>query len=479
VTFRRQALWSAAGALLPAIAALVTVPGLTRALGPSGFGTLAVAWALLGWFSLADLGLSRAVTQVVAQAIARGEEHEGAALTWSAMACMLVASVAVAIPLWWAAPWLATLLRVPVSEWPGTVSGLRWMAAALPPTVGMLAWRGVLEGCQAFRESALLRAPFGVAFALVPWWLGTSGYGLAGAIQGMAAVRLVGWVAHLVVARRVFPALVPLRWAPWSALRGVLAFGGWTTLSNVASPLMNTVDRVGIGALVTAAALAPYAAATEVATKIWLLTAILVPVYYPHFAGALVQAPARAVARLVEGGRLLVALGVPGLVILSALATPGLGWWLGDPLAATAARCLQWLTIGLAPNLLAQLQLALVQAAGRPAYAAWGHLLELPLFVGGLAWAVPRYGAEGAAAVWSARMMLDALWLLVMTERAVTVVRTQRRTLAGLLVGSTGLLALVGVAARTMSPLAALMLGLGAWALWLSGSGVWRQWGPR
>ena len=51
------AAWNLAGLVLPLAAALVAVPGLVRALGPERFGVLTLAWALVGYFTLFDLGI--------------------------------------------------------------------------------------------------------------------------------------------------------------------------------------------------------------------------------------------------------------------------------------------------------------------------------------------------------------------------------------------------------------------------------------
>jgi O-antigen/teichoic acid export membrane protein len=418
----------------------------------------------------------------VAQALAEGDPPRAAAHTWSAMAYMTAASLVAALVLWLAAPWVVALLTVPTARMEEAERAMQWTALALPPTVGMLAWRGVLEGCRAFRASALLRIPLGAAFAVAPWLAASQGRGLVGAIQAIALVRLVGWGAHAAVAMRLLPALRRPALATPAERRALLAFGGWSTVSNVVSPLMNTVDRVGIGAMVPVALLAPYAVATELATKAWLLTASVVPVYYPRFAQALPLLPERAARQLAQGVRLLAALALPALVAMVAVADPALRWWIGPPLAVEAARALQWLAVGLASNLVsAQLQLALVQAAGRPAYAAWGHLVQLPLFVGALVWAVPRHGAEGAAVVWAARMAGDAGWLLVAAERAVPATRRVRGEVVFLAAGSTGTLLLTLVLARAGAPGSALAVGWGiaALAAWrLRGAARAAPWGP-
>ena len=50
---------------IPLLAAFFAIPLLLRGLGTDRFGVLTLAWIVIGYFSLFDLGLGRALTQVV------------------------------------------------------------------------------------------------------------------------------------------------------------------------------------------------------------------------------------------------------------------------------------------------------------------------------------------------------------------------------------------------------------------------------
>ncbi|MHB1096108.1 MAG: oligosaccharide flippase family protein [Gemmatimonadaceae bacterium] len=468
----RQSLWSALGWILPALAALWAVPGLTRALGATGFGLLAIAWSLVGWFSAADLGLSRAVTQGVARAVARDARDDAAALTWSALALMTPASIAAAALLWAGAPWVAGILKLGVESQDAGLHTIRWIALAIPATVLMTALRGVLEGTRSFALVSMLRIPLGIAFALVPLALAVRGFGVVGAVQGIVLVRVIALIAHGFAALATLPELRRVQFANATTRRSLLAFGGWTTVSNVISPLMNAMDRVGIAALIPVAAVASYALAFEVGTKIWILTATLVPVMYPSFAALLATDSHSAAGRLEQGNRAILAVGTPVLIAFAALAVPGMTWWVGKSLSAEAALSLQWLSIGLAANLSAQVALAFVQAADRPSLAAWGHIVQLPLYVLCLVWAVPRYGAAGAAAVWSARAIGDALWLLIAAGRADRAVRTRWRSLLWWSGAATVIVGVVAAVAHAAPPAIALLAGLSVWGLLMMRGGL-------
>ena len=65
----RNALLNLVGHLAPLLAALIFVPPLISRLGTERFGFLALAWVLVGYFSLFDLGLGRTLSRLVAERI--------------------------------------------------------------------------------------------------------------------------------------------------------------------------------------------------------------------------------------------------------------------------------------------------------------------------------------------------------------------------------------------------------------------------
>ncbi len=54
------------GQVLPLAIGLVVIPILVRDLGVERFGVLALIWLIVGYFSLFDFGLGKAITLVVA-----------------------------------------------------------------------------------------------------------------------------------------------------------------------------------------------------------------------------------------------------------------------------------------------------------------------------------------------------------------------------------------------------------------------------
>jgi O-antigen/teichoic acid export membrane protein len=85
----RNTIWNLAGQILPVAAGLVAVPLIVRGMGVPRFGLLSLAWVAVGYFSLFDFGIGRALTKLVADKLGAKDEDSipplaGRRSCWSA-----------------------------------------------------------------------------------------------------------------------------------------------------------------------------------------------------------------------------------------------------------------------------------------------------------------------------------------------------------------------------------------------------------
>src|SRR5580704_18044702 len=69
-------IWNIVGSIAPLAIGLLVMPSLVRNLGTDRFGVLSLAWTLIGYFSLFDLGLGRALTKEVASRVGTSRRDE-------------------------------------------------------------------------------------------------------------------------------------------------------------------------------------------------------------------------------------------------------------------------------------------------------------------------------------------------------------------------------------------------------------------
>src|SRR5215472_17204940 len=112
----KNVLWNLVGSGAPMAVAVFSIPILIRGLGKDRFGVLTLAWALIGYAGLFDLGLGRALTQLVARKIGAGEDHEVPMLVWTSLLLMLLLGVVGVLAAVLLSPWLVhRALNVPVA----------------------------------------------------------------------------------------------------------------------------------------------------------------------------------------------------------------------------------------------------------------------------------------------------------------------------------------------------------------------------
>ena len=142
----RNVALNALGWILPVGLALGVVPVLVRTLGADRFGVLSLAWTLIGYFSLFDLGLGRALTQLLSERLGRGAHDDLQSVTWTALWLMVPLGIAAGLAVALLAPWLVTsVLRIPVALQPESLRAFQLLALAIPFTVSTAGFRGILE----------------------------------------------------------------------------------------------------------------------------------------------------------------------------------------------------------------------------------------------------------------------------------------------------------------------------------------------
>ena len=414
----RGSLWNLAGFGTPIAAALIAVPFVVRGLGVERFGILALAWAILGAAAMLDLGVGRALTQVVARRRATGDTAELNSLVMTATAFLGALAIAAAAGLAAAAPWLVSaVFRVEPMFTVEARDAIALLALSLPFVICGAALQGVLEGHLRFDLSNLVRIPLSALNYLVPLAIVPLSTDLFWIVGGTVLARVFGFLAFATLVHRVMgEENRPARLRP-QLLRPVLALGGWMAVSTVVAALIIYLDRFAIGALLTMSALAFYVTPFEIVSRLAIIPGAVGGALLPAFASAAPAAPQEVDNYFGRGLRYVVLLVFPAAMLVVLFAREGLALWIGEDFAAASTRIAQILAVGLFANSLAMIPLIFLYGMGRADMAARIHLLELPAYAIVLWLLVPVLGAEGAALAWSLRAFVDAVLLFALSHR--------------------------------------------------------------
>jgi len=397
---------------LPMVAAVVAVPPVLAALGEARFGVLALAWTLVSFFGLLDLGVGRALTKLLAER----EPGSGDArdLVGTALALALALGVVAGVALALAAPWLVQrVLAVPPELRAEAQRALGLLALALPAAVVGVTLRGVLEARQRFDLVTAVRAPMGVAMFAGPLLVVPFSSSLVAVVAVVVVVRVVALAGYLMAVARVEP------WRTWPSsvhAARILRLGGWMTVSNVIAPLLLYLDRFVVASIVSLEAVTLYVTPFEVISRLSIIPLAVMGVVFPVFSRSLAGDPCEA-HRLWRRSLVAVAgLLAPPALAVALLARPLLEMWLGADFAARAVAPAAILAVGMLVHGLTQPSFNLLQAAGRADVTARLHLVEAPLYLGYMWWLTARFGIVGTACAWLIRVGLSALALTLLAH---------------------------------------------------------------
>lgn len=412
----RNTLWNLVGQVAPLLVAVLAIPVLINGLGVDRFGVLTLAWMVIGYFSLFDLGLGRALIKLVSEKLGAGRPEEIPEIVWTALVLMGIlgmigAGVTLALT-----GWLVTdVLNIPPELQAETMASFRLLALSVPVVIITTGLRGILEAYQRFDLVNLVRMPLGVLIFLSPVAVLPFSNHLDVMVAVLLGLRVLICFIHVLLCEWVVPGLFRRLSYSRHHVRPMLGFGGWMTVTNVVGPMMVYVDRFVIGSVLSMAAVACYVTPYEVITKLLVIPGALVGVLFPVFSASLAGDPARAASLFSTGVRWVFLALFPILLLATVFANDGLRIWLSVEFAQNSTAVLQWLASGVLLNALAHIPFAFIQSAGRADLTAKLHLIELPFYLLGLWLAMSQWGVVGAAAAWTLRAGVDALAMFVVS----------------------------------------------------------------
>lgn len=410
----KDAAWLLLSQAAQGIALLALVPFLLGRLGPERYGLVSTFSTTLLFFTMLDIGLGRAATWSIARCIAGGLEEEAKFYFWGASIFLL--GLGCALGLTGLAATHALVyhwLRVPQTLRPDALLSFRLIFGVLPVITVAGTFRGFLEATGRFAATAAVSMTGGAGSYIAAAGALLLGGGLIAVAAAFCAMRVLACAGYLAacVRRPGGPGLRPALKA--TAFREMLKFGGWLSASNVAGLAMAYGDRFAIAAWIGMSAVTAYSLPLDIFGRLQVAAASICTVLFPLLSKLDVAQkedfePAYRLA-LAATAAVMVPLGA----YTAAAARPLLSTWVGDAATPGAVFAAQVFAAGLPLQAFASLAWTALHARGRSDLTALAHLVELPAFFGALYLVCPRFGVQGAALVWLARVALDFLLIAV------------------------------------------------------------------
>jgi O-antigen/teichoic acid export membrane protein len=397
---------------------LVGIPVLVRALGETSFGLFSLAWVVIGYLMLLDVGVSRGATKFVSEHLALNDIGQTRTVVRAAIICNCVLGIIGSTLIVAFTPLLVKLFKMP-PELRGQVTVVFYcVAICIPMLLLQGSLRGVLSSLQAFGwmnaiNMVAITLQWGLACGLA-----VHGSSVSTVVVSTAVVRGCVTAGYLVLLLGLRPELLLGVSTGFSAaVRRLLRFGSWVSVSQLVSPLLVYLDRLFIASYLSLASVTLYTVPNEAITRLRILPASMVTTLFPAFSER--STVLRDSIDRLYGNSLayLSAVLLPVFAFIIVFARDILSVWMGPRFSASAWLVMEVMAFGALMNCLAYVPYTALQALGRPDVTGKFHLLEVPVYVAVCFALIPRFGIVGAAAAGAVRFLVDSALLFGAARR--------------------------------------------------------------
>jgi O-antigen/teichoic acid export membrane protein len=392
------------------LATLVATPFVIRLLGAPGYGVLALVHVLIGYLSVADMGMGTASTRFGSAAHARGDDEGEAAAIWSSLAIAAVPAVTVALALVLGArPLVEYGLRLPAYLHGAAVIAVRLAALGFlaRTIVAVLNTPAMVR----LRMDLVVLVTAGTSVGqilLVPVVLFLGG-GLTGAVMVVAGAGVAAATLYAVIGLRLLPRLRRPH-VSRELLKPLARFGGALVISSIAATVSANLEKLLLPRYASVQALAFYSVAFTLAYMLTQMPVALLQLLVPAFSQLQVNSDRTEIELLYRRAlRGMLYWALPGATFICAVARPFFTLWAGPQFGRESTLPLYLLVGGVLCEIMAYVPYALLLTLGKTAFLARCQVsLLIPYFFAS-AFLIHRFGAAGAAAAWSLRSLASAI----------------------------------------------------------------------
>lgn len=394
----RSALQNFAGSVLPALAALITVPVIVAHLGEATYGLFALVTSVVGYFAVLDINASAGAVRYVAAYHATAKQRELAEVfSFAGAIYLLIGLVGGAALALFARPLVTQVFNIAPTAQAEALLALQ--IGGLAFAIGQLQvfLQSVIQALRRYDISSRLEASFGTIASLLTLAVVLAGGGLVGIVLARLLLSVVNLGAQLLLLRRLLPELRLAK--PRAQIRrDILSFSGWAYLSRLAALSAANADKILIGALADMRQLALYAVPLTLASRVFAMVFRLGQVVFPYASALNAQQDHAALERIyLQATRYITALNASLALLLVAFAPELIQHWMRGLLGAESARVLMVLALAIMVDSLTNIPSLINDGVGHPRLTGTAAVLRAAATLGAVYLALQQWGIQGAA----------------------------------------------------------------------------------
>lgn len=400
---------------------LLALPFLLQRLGVEKLGVLTLVWILIGYFSIFDFGLGRALTHHTSTLRIDSDARKINGAINFGMSLMLVLGLMgtfllAGIIYFFGVGWLNLEQKIyDQAYWTIFIATF-----GIPFTTLTSGLKGILEGYENFRSINLLKTILGICNFLFPVIsIEIFGDNLIFIVISLLIARLIILLAHWKLVKKLLGINFRFNVTKPDSAKNLINFSVWMTLSNIVSPLMAVADRFFISHFNGSASVAYYSVPFDLIFRLLVLPAAITTTLFPIFSKELKEKENQVKSKYIKCQLIILCVMLPVCLVMSIFSHWGLTLWMGADFADNSYQIASIIAIGVLFNSLGQAPLTLLQADGRVRLTSLLHLVEFLIYTPVLIWLILNYGAIGAAYAWLVRVLIDSTFLNMAALRLV------------------------------------------------------------
>lgn len=407
--------WNFGSLAFPLFLAIFTIPSIINGLGEEKFGILTLIWAIIGYSSILDFGLGRALTQLISKKIGENKTDDFPELIWTSLITVTILGFIATIIICIFTPIIVDFINVSDAYKKETTQSLYLLAFTMPLMIGIMNMQGILEAFHKFKPVSLLRIPVVLFNFIGPLAVLLFTSNLTMIVLVLVIGRLINYVLYFIVCSHFIENFFSKISFKTSYLKSLFNVGGWMTLSNLINPFMSYMDRFFVSSLLGTGMIAYYTTPVDVLRRISIVPSSILGVMFPAMGSEFVRDKEKTRALYLKS--LLLVFSIMLVICISGLflLKPSISIWLGSEFAEKSYVIAQIFLIAMCFDALNFTPFSLIQATGKANITAIIHLVEFPIYLSCLYLSIQQFGLIGAPITFLAKTIVDCFLLNIIS----------------------------------------------------------------
>lgn len=414
----KNTLWNMIGLTLPMLVSVFAVPILIHQIGTDKFGLLSVIWMGVGYFTLFDFGISRALTLSISELLGKNsQEDEVIETALTGITGIVILGFIGSTVIFFLSETITTrMLNIKGGLIQESILAFKILGFGVPVVTFTTALIGILEAYQRFDLINKVKIIFGIMTFLAPMIVSLYSSNLIYITASLVVIRILTSIIYFFMTIRLINFLISFEKFKINRLIKLIGYGGWFTTSSVVSPIMSYLDRFFVGSTLSLSAVTFYTAPYDILTRIQLIPSSISNVLFPALTTSYIGSRARFKSIYQKSIYLISSISIPTYSFFFLFAPELLRLWLNPDFAENSTLATRWLTVGLIINSIARVPYTMLQSIGRPDLTAKIHLIELVPYIFLLWFLTLEFGIAGTASAWTIRVIADTVILTAIAQ---------------------------------------------------------------